>query len=120
MTDYSNGKNVLLKRPEPGRPIKPVLPKKEAQQNINVDTNAIADAVIKAITNRMPQGKGNISLGNITDSFDNSESLQKLADAMSVNEQGDSNLEGLGKIKETKKDQKEVDKAIDMLSKLGD
>jgi len=119
MTDYSDGRNVLLRRPEPGRPVHPVI--REEPKNINVDTNAIADAVIKAIT-------GKISLGNLVtgkvDNFDDSESLKRLADAMS-NQDGSSkssgsNLEGLGKTKEVKKDQKEVDKAIDMLSKLGD
>jgi hypothetical protein len=121
VTDYSNGKNVLLRRPEPGRPVHPAIREEKTQQNINVDTNAIADAVIKAIT-------GKISLGNLVaervDNFDDSESLKRLADAMS-NQDGSSkssgsNLEGLGKTKEVKKDQKEVDKAIDMLSKLGD
>ena len=53
MTDYSNGRNVLLRRPEPGRPVHPVI-KQEAQNitSANVDTNAIADAVIKAIVDR--------------------------------------------------------------------
>jgi hypothetical protein len=121
MTDYSNGKNVLLRRPEPGRPVHPVI--REEPKNINVDTNAIADAVIKAIN-------GKISLGNLVagvdkvDNFDDSESLKRLADAMSnqegSNKSSGSNLEGLGKTKEVKKDQKEVDKAIDMLSQLGD
>jgi hypothetical protein len=120
VTDYSNGRNVLLKRPEPGRPVHPVI--REEPKNINVDTNAIADAVIKAIVNKMPVG-GFVTggVGKTVDNFDDSESLKRLADAMS-NQEGSSgsNLEGLGKTKEVKKDQKEVDKAIDMLSKLGD
>ena len=122
MTDYSNGRNVLLRRPEPGRPVHPVI-KQEAQNitSANVDTNAIADAVIKAIVNKMPVG-GFVTGGvEKVDNFDDSESLKRLADAMS-NQEGSSgsNLEGLGKTKEVKKDQKEVDKAIDMLSQLGD
>jgi hypothetical protein len=120
MTDYSNGKNVLLRRPEPGRPIHPVI--KEEPKNINVDTNAIADAVIKAITGKI--SLGNLVDGKVVDNFDDSESLKRLADAMSnqdgSNKSSGSNLEGLGKTKEVKKDQKEVDKAIDMLSQLGD
>ena len=120
MPTYANGKDVL-RRPEPGRPVYPVVKEVKNTQNINVDTNAIADAVIKAITNKMPVG-GSISAVSerTVDNFDNSESLKKLADAMSIQNQGESNLEGLGNIKEVKKDQKEVDKAIDMLSKLGD
>jgi len=116
MPDYANGRNVLLRRPEPGRPAKVV--EKNIVQNVNIDTNAIADAVIKAIVGKMPNGV-NVAV-KVTDDFDNSESLKKLADAMVIKNQEYSNLEGLGKTKEIKKDNKEVDKAIDMLSKLGD
>jgi hypothetical protein len=113
MPDYSNGQNVLLRRPEPGRPAKP-LPK----ENIQVDTNAIADAVIKAMVAKMPSGViGNINSGTRED-FDNSESLKKLADAMTNKEGQESNLSGLGKTQETKKDKKETDKTIDILSNL--
>jgi hypothetical protein len=117
MTDYVNGKNVLL-RPEPGRPVHPTIQEVKTVQNINVDTNAIADAVIKAIANKMPHG--NFTTEKVTDSFDNSESLKRLADAMSVQGRGESNLEGLGNVKEIKRDKKETDKAIDLLSQLGD
>jgi hypothetical protein len=117
MTDYVNGKNVLL-RPEPGRPVHPVIQETKTVQNVNVDTNAIADAVIKAIANKMPHG--NFTVEKTVDSFDNSESLKRLADAMSVQGKGESNLEGLGNVKEVKRDKKETDKAIDLLSKLGD
>ena len=113
MPDYSNGQNVLLRRPEPGRPAKP-LPK----ENIQVDTNAIAEAVIKAIVAKMPSGViGNIN-SDIREDFDNSESLKKLVDAMTNKEGQESNLSGLGKTQETKKDKKETDKTIDILSNL--
>ena len=116
MGDYADGKNVLLRRPEPGRPIHVIKETKQATQSF--DTNAIADAVIKAIVNKMP------SSGIITktiDDFDNSASLSKLAEAMSTPvERSGNNVEGIGVIKETKKDKEETKKTIDLLSKLGD
>lgn len=121
MTDYANGKNVLLKRPEPGRPVHPII--KQEIQNLSIDTNAIADAVIKAIVNKMPLTTitGIQTKTKNEDNFDDSESLKRLADIMSSQENKEkSNLEGLGNVKEVKKDQKEVNKSIDMLSKLGD
>lgn len=123
MTDYANGQNVLLRRPEPGRPVHPVHPvqKTEEKVDIKIDTNAIADAVIKAISGKMSQG---VMIGNtpknIIDDFDSFDSLKKLADAMTNREERESNLDGLGKIMETKKDKRETDKTIDILSKLGD
>ena len=125
MTDYANGKNVLLRRPEPGRPAYPAQtpPKVEKSNDINVDVNAIADAVIKAISNKMPvnmQGSGQVVSTVMKDDFDSSGSLKRLADAMTSGGNKESNLGGLGKIKENKKDKKETDKTVDMLSKLGD
>ena len=123
MTDYSNGNNILLKRPEPGRPIHPVqtIQIKEKPADVKVDTNAIADAVIKAISGKL---SGGVVIKNapeiLKDDFDNSESLRKLADAMTNREEKEAKLEGLGKIKETKRDKKETDQTIDILSKLGD
>jgi len=123
MTDYSNGNNILLKRPEPGRPIHPVqtIQIKEKPADVKVDTNAIADAVIKAISGKI---SGGVVIKNapeiLKDDFDNSESLRKLADAMTNREEKEAKLEGLGKIKETKRDKKETDQTIDILSKLGD
>lgn len=128
MTDYANGRNTLLRRPEPGRPVHPVIKEtREVTQNVNVDTNAIANAVIKAIVGKMPVVRVsgsptvvNSNRNSDSDSFDSSESLKKLADAMTVQGNSESKLEGLGKIKETKKDKKETDNIIDILSKLGD
>jgi len=123
MTVYSNGNNILLKRPEPGRPIHPVqtIQIKEKPADVKVDTNAIADAVIKAISGKL---SGGVVIKNapeiLKDDFDNSESLRKLADAMTNREEKEAKLEGLGKIKETKRDKKETDQTIDILSKLGD
>ena len=123
MTDYANGQNILLKRPEPGRPVHPVqtVQIKEKLADVKIDTNAISDAVIKAILGKL---SGGVIVKNtpeiLKDDFDNSESLKKLADAMINREEKEANLKGLGKIKETKRDKKETDKTIDILSKLGD
>lgn len=110
--DYSNGKNVLLKRPEPGRPIYPV---KKEEVNINIDK--IADAVVKAITNKISV-TNNVVVKE--DNFDSMASLNKLADAMIIQGNKESNIEGIGNIKEVKKDKKETDNTIDLLSKLGE
>ena len=120
MADYEDGKNVLNQRPEPGRPLRPARSVKNEPQsvNVNIDTNAIADAVIKAISNKMPavisQG------GQYTDQFDTSGSLDKLADAMTIPKESEGKIDGIGIIKETKKDEAETKRTIDLLSNLGD
>ena len=123
MGEYVDGQNVLLRRPEPGRTYGLSNPKKEENKENKenkVDTNAIADAVIKAITSRINvQGTQNISINK--DNFDDSNSLRELAKTMSVSKDvNDSNLKGLGVTKEIKKDNKETNNTIDLLSKLGD
>jgi hypothetical protein len=119
MADYIDGKNVLEKRPEPGRPAQPVK-QKVIQQT--VDTNAIANAVIAAITSKIPHivvREGNKEV--TTDTFDNSNSMNKLADSMTVQRgNSEANFNDLGKVKENVKDKKEVDKTIDLLSNIGD
>lgn len=117
MTDYSNGQNTLLKRPEPGRPIHPISERKIISSS--VDTNAIADAVIKAIIGKMPL-VSNMQVTNSDDNFDNTASLQKLAEAMSITKDNEGKIEGIGVVKETKKDEEETKKTIDLLSQLGD
>lgn len=122
MPDYDNGKDILSRRPEPGRPIhttKEIITKEIHTKE--VDVNAIADAVVKAIGNKITVGQIPSTVEKNEEEFDTSESMSKLADAMVYNrDQNESNLEGLGKIKETKKDKKETDKTIDLLSKLGE
>ncbi len=114
MPDYFHGK----RRPEPGRPI---IIQQPASNNSNIDTNAIADAVIKALEKKLVSGRVIDNRNQITnDEFDNKESLEKLANAMIIDNKNESNLNGLGDIQETKKDAKETDNTIDLLSKLGD
>jgi hypothetical protein len=85
-----------------------------------VDTNNIANAVIKAIMSKMPHGFNNTSANKESSDFDNTVSLEKLANAMTIQGKNESNLEGLGTTKETKKDKTQTDNTIDMLSQLGD
>ena len=123
MPDYENGKNILLKRPEPGRPIdhpaqKEVIVEKAAE----VDVDAIANAVVKALGGKMQLGvsheDGRKDTGDF-DGFNDSRTLERLADTMVIQKgDGESNFEGLGKVQETKKDNKDVQKTIDMLKDL--
>ena len=116
MGDFADGKNVLLKRPQPGRPIQSVVKESKIEQK---DVDAIADAVIKAISAKIPTMVVHSKEKEIN--FDDSSSLNKLADAMIIERDAkESNLEGVGIIKETKKDKGTTDKTINLLSELGD
>ena len=128
MSTYQDGKNVLLNgRPQPGRPVGP--PEKQVEKVIekesSVDVNAIAEAVVKAIGNKMPVvmhgGGGGNTGAKAEDNFDNSKTLERLADSMVV-QGGDneSNFGDLGKVKTTKKDEKSVQSTIDLLSNIPD
>lgn len=121
MADFADGKNILL-RPEPGRPIRVESPVPKESKIEQKDINAIADAVIKAISSKIPSMAVNPSQSQQQESsFDNSASLDRLAQAMIIDRNAkESNIEGMGKVRETKKDKKETDGTIDLLSKLGD
>ena len=124
MPDYADGQDILSKRPEPGRVINvaPVLPVAPLPANPQLDADAIIAAVIKGVTAQMPKFVAGQITSNATvaDDFDNSRSLDRLADAMSNSKEMESNVENLGKIKETKKDEKETKNTIDLLSNLDD
>ena len=119
MPDFEDGKNVLLKRPQPGRPEGPPRPQKEViiERESKVDVEAIARAVVEAIGNKMPLGIGSHGVETQRgDGFDDSRTLERLADTMSVQKgNSESNFEGLGRVKETKKDPKDTQKTIDLL-----
>jgi len=119
MADYIDGKNILERRPEPGRPTHPIQ-QKVVQQT--VDTNAIANAVIAAITNKIPHIIAREdNKETISDTFDNISSMNKLAESMTVQRgNSEANFNDLGKVKENTKDEKEVNKTIDLLSNIGD
>lgn len=120
MSDYADGKNVLLKRPQPGRP-SGQQETKIVEKEAKVDVDAIANAVVKAIGDKMPavmHGGGTSGSGaRVADDFDNSKTLERLADNMIV-QGGDSesNFNDLGKVKINKKDKKDVQSTIDLLS----
>ena len=126
MSTYQDGKNVLLNsRPQPGRPIGP--PEKQVEKTVekesSVDVNAIAEAVVKAIGNKMPVvmhgGGGGNTGAKIEDDFDSSKTLERLADSMSVHgSDSESNFGDLGKVKTTKKNEKDVQNTIDLLSNI--
>ena len=121
MPDYENGNNILLKRPEPGRPLGPPPPTKEViiEKESKVDVDAIANAVVKAFGNKIPFGMSQGPGKQLGDGFDDSKTLERLADTMVI-QKGDSesNFSDLGKVKENKKDQKDVQKTIDLLSDI--
>lgn len=121
MSDYEDGKNVLRGRPEPGR--SPKAPKEKIiEKQADVDVNAIAAAVVKAIGDKMPtvmHGRSVSPVSNINDGFDTSKTLERLADSMSVHgADSESNFGDLGKVKTTKKDGKSVQSTIDLLSNI--
>jgi len=122
MGDYVNGK-----RPEPGRHIERIIEKRteiiqevESGRDKKLDQdaiNAIASAVISAIGDK--RGVVNTPSSISADTFDSSESLSRLADAMVIQRgNSQSNFEDLGTVKTTKKDSKNVNQTIDLLAGL--
>ena len=123
MGDYVNGK-----RPEPGRHVERIIERRtevikevESDRDKKLDQdaiNAIASAVILAIGDKrdmVVHTPSNIS----SDTFDSSESLSRLADAMVVQRSNNqSNFEDLGTVKTTMKDGKDVSRTIDILAGL--
>jgi len=116
-----------VKRPEPGRFFKKetvverIVEKPKETEKEALDINALANAIAKVINVSIPQGTGNAgqTVTKEIDSFDNSKTMERLATQMLV-ERGENstNFEELGNVKETKRDQKDVDDTIDLLSKL--
>ena len=123
MPDYIDGQDILSKRPEPGRLLKPepIIIKETPREEPKLDANAIIEAVIKGVTAKMPKFVAGQSSSIPTyDDFDNSSSLDKLADAMAVSKKNEGKVDGIGIIKETKRDSKEINATVDLLSNLGD
>lgn len=126
MPDYADGQDVLLRRPEPGRPPRPTPNSVENKnKEVKIDINAIAEAVVKAMGTRFnsaqPIATSGQRIENAIDDFDSSASMEKLANVMSIQSDGnESNLDGLGMIRETKKDKEDTKKTIDILSNLKD
>jgi len=115
MTDY-------VKNPDLGRLVKKeIVDKPKDVLPEAFDMMALANAVAQAINIKVPDVVQTESSQNCNydDSFDSSSTMKKLATQMLV-ERGDneSNFDKLGNIKKTKRDQKDVDSTIDLLSKL--
>lgn len=114
MPDYVDGKQG---KQESFQHITVSESKPQPQQELDVD--ALASAVAKALgtlpTQRIVAGTG----GEIVDTFSDERSLESIAKAMLVQRGNkDSNFEDLGKVQETKKDVKDTDAVIDLLKGL--
>ena len=112
-----------IKRPKISVRKEIVVEKVIEKQTEGLNLVELANAIAQAISLKVPQ---NTAVGNVNggveaseDSFDSSKTLQRLATQMLV-ERGDSetNFENLGNVKKTKRDQKDVDNTIDLLSGL--
>ena len=116
-----------IKKPEPGhlvrqKIVEKVIEKPIIERSEGLDINALANAVAQAISLNFPQGgQINDTPKKAKDAFDNSKTMSRLADQMLV-QRGDSkaNFDDLGRVKKTKKDQKDVDSTIDLLRNLKD
>jgi superfamily II helicase len=103
-----------IKRPEPGRNDSQITERVVEKQ---FDINVLAEAVAKAISSKI--SINNQSILNIDDTFDNSKTMDRLAEQMIVERSGNkSNFDNLGNVVETKIDQQSIDNTIDLLSKL--
>ena len=121
-----------IKRPEPGRfigrerIIEKIIEKPSTQPQIApIDLAALANAVAIAISGMLPSNAERIYSTNNTmlpiDEFDNSKTLEKLAKSMIVQRGGNiSNFENLGNENQTKTNNEDNAKTIDLLSNLDD
>jgi hypothetical protein len=103
-----------IKRPEPGRTDSQIT-ERVIEKQIDIDT--LAEAVAKAISSKI--SINNKPILNIDDTFDDSKTMDRLAEQMIVERSGNkSNFDNLGNVVETKRDQQSIDNTIDLLSKL--
>lgn len=108
-------------RPEPIRIFgreriieKIVEPSQPAQPSQPIDIQALATAIASIIN------KNTLQIEN-KDEFDNSKTLEQLATSMVVQRDNNkSNFDNLGNENKTKTNKEEIDKTIDLLSKLND
>jgi len=106
-----------IKRPEPGRTDRSIAERVVEKQ---VDINALAEAVAKAISSKISiNNQTNQTAISQEDTFDSSKTMGRLAEQMMVERSGNkSNFDNLGNVIKTKRDQQEVDDTIDLLSHL--
>jgi hypothetical protein len=89
----------------------------DSQQSIHIGD--LANAVAQALSSQMPKFFTKEWQNNSEDSFDNTNTLEQLANSMTVQRnKNDSNFKDLGNIKKSKKNSKETNSIIDMLSSL--
>ena len=101
-----------------------------AHQSPQLNTDQIAEVVAKAVGTIIENNLKNIhiplynidgSYGKPIDSYDNSASLEKLAESMLVQRgKNESNFDNLGNVNTSKKDVKETKETIDLLANLED
>ena len=112
-----------IKRPKRDVRKEIVVEKVIEKQTDGLNLVELANAIAQAISLKIPQGTvgGNVNNGveASDDSFDSSKTMQRLADQMIV-QRGDNeaNFDNLGNVEKTKRDQKDVDDTIDLLSNL--
>jgi len=117
MGDYLKKSQFNLSLSDDKSPKETGEPNSQAQ----VDTSAIADAVIAAIGQKLKSGSGH---GNIVsdsyEDFDETKTMERLAEGMTI-QKGDkeSNFDDLGNVKESEK-REDVQNRIDLLSDLDD
>lgn len=81
----------------------------------SLDLDSLTNSIVEAISSKI-----NVSNNSVdTDTFDNSDTIGKLAEQMVVQRTGkDSNFNDLGSTVVTDKDSKEVDGTIDLLKDI--
>ena len=117
MPSFANGKNILLRKPEPGRPIN----KEKPNQIKDDEIDNIADKIIQAIGRKIPNIQVSSKDLEVHEDFNSTTSMDQLAKAMIIDrDKKESNVENFGIIRETKKNKESTNKTIDLLSNLGD
>jgi hypothetical protein len=102
-----------LSNPEP---VRHISKEKIIIEKNGININDLAQAVANAIQNKLPNNNINLKT---EDTFDNSKTLNKLAEQMIVERSGNnSNFNDLGNTVTTIKDKKDIDKTIDLLSNI--
>ncbi|MFA7219229.1 MAG: hypothetical protein WC119_01835 [Synergistaceae bacterium] len=117
-----------VKRPEPvsisrkETIIERIIEKPVEEKQSALDIQALANAVAQAINISLPKQNNIINVDgtiNNIDTFDESKTMGRLAEQMLV-QRGESkaNFNDLGNVKTTKRDQKDIDNTIDLISQL--
>ena len=88
-----------------------------------IDFAKLANAVAQAIEGKFGKqaGETSITRAEKPDTFDSTKTMEKIANSMLVQRgKNEANFDDLGNVKETKKDIKETNATIDLLSNLTD